>query len=289
MTDTELVDCAGRWLLDRLQRGRARHRARPSSMASCVTLGVGGANSAGCPTDSGSWRGTRQAPVCPLTLRSHSRLSDYVRCLAGFLDELGIDACTSRRPVRGAGSWRRSSTGSIRNACVASFWPTPTPVGGARSPSRCGGSGWRACLRDSTSPAGAVVARFLPGLFTQRVSEDVRDELSAILSDVSPRRLPGDVEVLCRDGHHRPSAPNRHADAGCCGAITMRRSPVRIANRFSAQLPSLTPSSRSFRTPGMSTTSSSQSRSMRMFAAFARATMPLDVRSSSPRLALPPL
>jgi pimeloyl-ACP methyl ester carboxylesterase len=111
--------------------------------------------------------------------------TDYARCLAGFLDELGID----RAHLVGL-SWggilaqefyrlHPQRTRCLILAGTYAGWKGSLPE-----------SVWRErlafCLRASTGPAGEVVARFLPGMFTQRISDDVREELSAILSEFHP-------------------------------------------------------------------------------------------------------
>jgi pimeloyl-ACP methyl ester carboxylesterase len=42
------------------------------------------------------------------------------------------------------------------------------------------------CLRDSTAPADALVGKLLPGMFTDKVSREVREELRAIMSEFHP-------------------------------------------------------------------------------------------------------
>jgi pimeloyl-ACP methyl ester carboxylesterase len=44
-----------------------------------------------------------------------------------------------------------------------------------------------ACLRDSTLPPDEFVPRYLPGMFSVNVSQDVRDELAGIMADFHPR------------------------------------------------------------------------------------------------------
>jgi pimeloyl-ACP methyl ester carboxylesterase len=111
--------------------------------------------------------------------------TDYVRCLAGFLDALGI----GRAHVVGL-SWggilaqefyrfHPKRLGCLVLADTYAGWKgsLPEPV-------------WRerleTCLRDSTGPREALVAKLLPGMFTDGVSEDVRDELSAIMFEFHP-------------------------------------------------------------------------------------------------------
>jgi pimeloyl-ACP methyl ester carboxylesterase len=113
------------------------------------------------------------------------RTVDFARCLAGFLDELGID----RAHVVGL-SWGgilaqelyRLHPERLRCLVLADTYAgwrgsLPEPV-------------WRerleTCLRDSTGPPEALVAELLPGMFTDAVSQAVADELSAIMAEFHP-------------------------------------------------------------------------------------------------------
>jgi pimeloyl-ACP methyl ester carboxylesterase len=42
------------------------------------------------------------------------------------------------------------------------------------------------CLRIADGPGDAVISKFLPGMFTDAVSQEVREELSAITSEFHP-------------------------------------------------------------------------------------------------------
>lgn len=42
------------------------------------------------------------------------------------------------------------------------------------------------CLRDATGPSGALVARMLPGIFSEGAPRDIREEQSIIMSEFHP-------------------------------------------------------------------------------------------------------
>jgi len=111
--------------------------------------------------------------------------ADYARCLAGFLDRVGVD----RAHVVGL-SW-----GGILAQEFFRLYPQRL---------RClvladTYAGWRGslpdavwkerlatCLLDSEGPPDALVAKMLPGMFSDAAPQSVRDELSAIVSEFHP-------------------------------------------------------------------------------------------------------
>jgi pimeloyl-ACP methyl ester carboxylesterase len=111
--------------------------------------------------------------------------ADYARCLAGFLDALGI----TRAHVVGlswggilAQEFYRLYPDRLRCLVLADTYAgwkgsLPEPVCRDRL---------ETCLRDSMGPPSALVTKLLPGMFTDGVSEDVRAELTAIMSDFHP-------------------------------------------------------------------------------------------------------
>ena len=42
------------------------------------------------------------------------------------------------------------------------------------------------CLRDAIAPSGAVVAKMLPGIFSDGAPQDIQDEQSTIMSEFHP-------------------------------------------------------------------------------------------------------
>jgi pimeloyl-ACP methyl ester carboxylesterase len=111
--------------------------------------------------------------------------ADYARSLSAFLDALGI----MRAHVVGL-SW-----GGILAQEFYRLYPkrllslvlADTYAGwkGSLPESVCKGR-LEACLRDSAGPTHAVVARLLPGMFTDSVSEDARKELAVVMSEFHP-------------------------------------------------------------------------------------------------------
>ena len=162
--------------------------------------------------------------------------TDYARCLAGFLDQLGIDRAHLVGLSWGgilAQEFYRHYPKRLRSLILADTyagWRGSLPE-----------SVWRerleTCLRDSTGPAEAVVAKFLPGLFTQRVSEDVRDELSAILSEFHPVGF----RVMSRSSAETDTTdllPRIDVPTLVLWGDDDRRSPIHVAHKLHGAIPS---------------------------------------------------
>jgi len=111
--------------------------------------------------------------------------ANYAHCLAAFLDAVGVD-----RPYVLGLSWGgilaqefyRLYPGRARSLVLADTY-----------------AGWRgsfrsevwterlaSCLADAAGPPEAVVARFVPGVFTAAASEKLREEFAAIVSEFHP-------------------------------------------------------------------------------------------------------
>jgi pimeloyl-ACP methyl ester carboxylesterase len=110
---------------------------------------------------------------------------DYAHCLVGFLDALEI---TSAHMV--GLSW-----GGILAQELYRFAPhrvgrlvlADTYAGWKGSlPEAAWKERLEACLRDSTGPADALIARLMPGMFTDGAPEQLRAELAAIASEFHP-------------------------------------------------------------------------------------------------------
>lgn len=111
--------------------------------------------------------------------------ASYAQCLAGFLDAIGIE----RAHILGL-SWggilaqefyrlHAKRFSSLVLADTYAGWRGSLPE-----------AGWKdrlaTCLRMADGPPEAVVAKFLPGMFTDAVPQEVREELSAIISEFHP-------------------------------------------------------------------------------------------------------
>ena len=112
-------------------------------------------------------------------------IGDWSDCLAGFLDVLGVQ----RAHIVGL-SWggllaqefyRRHSTRVLSLVLADTYagWKgsLPEPIPEERL---------AACLRDASLPPGEFVPRWLPGMFSQSPTQEVREELARIMSDFHP-------------------------------------------------------------------------------------------------------
>jgi pimeloyl-ACP methyl ester carboxylesterase len=163
------------------------------------------------------------------------RTTDYVRCLAGFLDALGI----GRAHVVGlswggilAQEFYRLHPERLESLVLADTYAgwkgsLPEPV-------------WRerleTCLRDSTGQADALVAKLLPGMFTDGASEHVREELAGIMSEFHPVGF----RVMSRSSAEvdtRDLLPGIDVPTLVLWGDDDRRSPIHVAEQLHAAIP----------------------------------------------------
>lgn len=161
--------------------------------------------------------------------------ADFAHRLAGFLDAVGID----RAHVLGL-SWGgilaqvfyRFHAGRVRSLVLADTY-----------------AGWRgslpeavwkerlaACLRDADGPPATLVATFMPGLFTNAASPEVRDEMSAIVSAFHPAgfRL---MALSCAEADMRDLLPDIAVPTLLIWGDDDRRSPLGVAEAFHVAIP----------------------------------------------------
>jgi pimeloyl-ACP methyl ester carboxylesterase len=160
---------------------------------------------------------------------------DYACCLAGFLDVLGIE----RAHIVGlswggilAQEFYRLYPDRLRCLVLADTYAgwkgsLPEPV-------------WRqrleACLCDSTGPPAALVAKMLPGMFTDSVAEDVPPELSAIMAEFHPVGF----RVMSRSSAEmdtRELLPRVDAPTLVLWGDDDRRSPMQVAEQLYGAIP----------------------------------------------------
>lgn len=161
--------------------------------------------------------------------------ASYVHCLAGFLDAIGID----RAHILGlswggilAQEFYRLCAGRVRSLVLADTYAgwrgsLPEPV-------------WRerlaTCLLDASGPPEALVARFLPGVFTDAAPQHLRQELSAIVAEFHPvgfRLMTlSSAEVDTRDLLPRIDVPTL-----VLWGEDDRRSPITTAEQFHTTIP----------------------------------------------------
>ena len=202
-------------------------------MDSSAIHGVGVAKSLSCPIASGSWRGTRQAPGHPLT--EPFTTADYARCLAHFLDELGV----VRAHVLGL-SWGEILAQKFyrvypqRLRCLVlsdtyAGWKgsLPEPVCRERLAS---------CLRDAMAPSGALVAKMLPGIFSDGAPQDIQDEQATMMSEFHPVgfRL---MSISSAETDTRDLLPRIQVPTLLLWGDVDRRSPVHVAEQLHAAIP----------------------------------------------------
>jgi pimeloyl-ACP methyl ester carboxylesterase len=112
-------------------------------------------------------------------------IGDWADCLAGLLDAAGVQRAhilgLSWGGILAQEFYRRQPT-RARSLVLADTY-----------------AGWRGslpeliwkerlanCLRDASLPASELVPRYLPGMFSESVTHEVREELASIMSDFHP-------------------------------------------------------------------------------------------------------
>jgi pimeloyl-ACP methyl ester carboxylesterase len=161
--------------------------------------------------------------------------SSYAHCLAGFLDAIGIDGAHVVGLSWGgilAQELYRLFPERVRSLVLADTYAgwkgsLPEPV-------------WRerlaTCLLDAAGPREAVVARFLPGLFTDDVPHEVREEMSRIVSEFSPVgfRL---MSMSSAEMDTRALLPHIEVPTLLLWGDDDRRSPMHVAEQLHAAIP----------------------------------------------------
>jgi pimeloyl-ACP methyl ester carboxylesterase len=161
--------------------------------------------------------------------------ASYVQCLAGFLDAIGIE----RAHVLGlswggilAQEFYRLYAERFRSLVLADTY-----------------AGWRGslpetvwkerlttCLQDASAPPAALVAKFLPGVFTDTAPQHVRDELSTIVTEFHPVgfRL---MSLSSAEVDTRGLLPNIGVATLVLWGDDDRRSPLHVAEQLAAAIP----------------------------------------------------
>jgi pimeloyl-ACP methyl ester carboxylesterase len=161
--------------------------------------------------------------------------ADYAHCLAGFLDTIGIGRAhvvgLSWGGILGQEFYRLypERLGSLVLADTYAGWKgsLPEPVWTERL---------AGCLAAAAGPPGAVVAKFLPGMFSDRVPEVVRKDLSAIISEFHPVgfRL---MSLSSAEMDTRDLLPSIRVPTLLLWGEQDRRSPIHVAEQFHAAIP----------------------------------------------------
>ncbi len=173
--------------------------------------------------------GSSSDPTEPFTT------SDYARCLARLLDELGV----VRAHVLGlswggilAQEFYRMYPERLRCLVLAGTYAgwkgsLPEPVYRERLSS---------CLRDSIGPPGALVAKMLPGIFSDGAPRDIQDEQSVIMSEFHPVgfRL---MSISSAEMDTRDLLPQIQVPTLLLWGDTDRRSPMHVAEQLHTAIP----------------------------------------------------
>ncbi len=161
--------------------------------------------------------------------------TDYARCLAGFLDRIGV----GRAHIVGL-SWGGILAQEFYRLCperVRCLVLADTYAGWRGSlPEAVWKQRLATCLSDSMGPPGALVAKFLPGVFTEAAPQDLRAELSAIMSEFHPIgfRL---MSLSSAEMDTRDVLPSIDVPTLVLWGDDDRRSPMQVAEQFHAAIP----------------------------------------------------
>jgi pimeloyl-ACP methyl ester carboxylesterase len=156
--------------------------------------------------------------------------TDYAHCLADFLDAMGITSAHVVGLSWGgilAQEFYRVVPQRVRSLVLAGTYAgwkgsLAEPVWRERLES---------CLRDSTGPADALVAKLLPGMFTEEVPENVREELGTIMSECHPVGL----RLMARSSAETDTKdllPSIEVPTLLLWGADDGRSPIHIADQF---------------------------------------------------------
>lgn len=163
------------------------------------------------------------------------RTSDYVGCLAGFLDAVGID----RAHVLGlswggilAQEYYRLYPDRVRSLILADTyagWKGSLPE-----------AVWKerlaTCLEHADGPRESVVAKFVPSVFSNAAPQALRDEFAEIVSSFHAdgfrlmSRSSADVDT-------RDLLPRIGVATLLIWGVDDRRSPLTVADQFRAAIP----------------------------------------------------
>ena len=159
----------------------------------------------------------------------------YACCLAGFLEAIGIEQAHILGLSWGgilSQEFYRLYPQRVRSLVLADTY-----------------AGWRgslpetvcnerlgACLQEAGGPARALVAKFVPGVFTDAAPQQLRDEFSAIVSEFHPVgfRL---MALSSAEVDTRDLLPKIDVPTLLLWGDSDRRSPREVAEQFRAAIP----------------------------------------------------
>lgn len=167
--------------------------------------------------------------------RSTFTTASYVHCLAGFLDAVAVEQAHVLGLSWGgilAQEFCRLRAERLRSLVLADTYAgwkgsLPEPAWRERL---------RACLLDADGAPQALVAKFLPGLFTDAAPRELLEEMSAIVSEFHPVgfRL---MSLSSAEVDTRDLLPNIRVPTLLLWGDDDRRSPIHIAEQLHAAIP----------------------------------------------------
>jgi pimeloyl-ACP methyl ester carboxylesterase len=173
--------------------------------------------------------GASPDPPSPFTM------ADWAHCLAGFLDVMGIE----RAHILGM-SWggvlaqefyrlHSTRTGSLILAGTYAGWKGSLP------PMACS-ERLATCMRAASLPAQEFVPQWIPGLISAAASQNVRAELSVVVSDFHPVGFRLMAQSL-HDTDTTDLLPQTRVPTLLLWGDADRRSPLSIAEQIRDRIP----------------------------------------------------
>jgi pimeloyl-ACP methyl ester carboxylesterase len=162
-------------------------------------------------------------------------IGDWADCLAGLLDAAGVQ----RAHILGlswggllAQEFYRCHPTRVRSLVLADTYAgwkgsLPEPIPEERL---------AACLRDSLLPPSEFVPRYLPGMFSESPTQEVRDELAGIMADFHPIGFRLMATALAH-ADTRDLLPNIKAPTLLVWGDSDARSPMTVAHQLLAAVP----------------------------------------------------
>jgi len=173
--------------------------------------------------------GSSSDPTDPFTTAS------YARCLAGFLDTIGVESAHMVGLSWGgilAQEFYRLYPKRLRRLVLAD-----TYAGWKGSlPEKVCKERLATCLLDSTGSPDALVAKLLPGLFTDAAPQTLREEMSVIVRQFHPIgfRL---MSLSSAEMDTRALLPNITVPTLVLWGDDDRRSPMQVAEQLRSAIP----------------------------------------------------
>ena len=93
-----------------------------------------------------------------------------------------------------------------------------------------------ACLQDASLPPGEFILRYLPGMFSQSVAQEVREELAGIMSDFHPTGFRLMASALAH-ADTRDLLPRIRVPTLLIWGDEDERSPLTVADQFVKEVP----------------------------------------------------